>query len=95
MIGTVLVIIAGWFHHKVAALLIVAASIAIQVFLVLPQVTENRRLLGLPQSDLSAFIALTTVELLFAGAFFYFVGYGLRWLRDRAKNPKGPSGLVV
>ncbi len=86
MIGTILIIFAGWFRNKIAALVIAAASIVIQLFVVLPQVSENRRLLGLPHADPSAFIALTAAESLIAGLFFYFVGSGLRWLRDRAKK---------
>lgn len=88
MIGTVLVVVAGWLRHKLAALVIVVASIAVQIFFVLPQVAENRRLLGLPQADLSITITLITIEMLVAGTFFYFVGSGLRWLRDRTKKAR-------
>jgi len=88
MITAVLMIYAGWKRSWKVALGISLLSLAIQVFIVVPQVVENRQLLGLggESQNIRYFGALIEV---FIGAVIWFVvGYTASAIRNRVKRKK-------
>lgn len=91
MLGTLFLLIAGWYRSKIAAVAIVVISFAIQVALVIPDVSRNRQLLGLAAANPVATAAFVALELILFGVVFYFAGWSLRWLWDRRKRRPLPE----
>jgi hypothetical protein len=94
MIGTILMIFAGWFRNKIAAFVIIAAVIALQAFVVIPGLKQQHSLFeGLsggvpgprPESH-GTLLVIAVVEAVVLGLIFYFIGSGLRALRDRRRR---------
>lgn len=83
MLGTVLLLIAGWFRNWIAAAIIAALSFAAQLAFVLPRVTEQRQLLGLQQVDMASVVGTIAVQVAALGLAFYFAGYGARRLWEK------------
>ena len=86
MIGTVLLLVAGWYRSKLWAAVTILASFGLQVGIALPSINENRRLMGLPQTDLAGTAAYILIQCIVVGLIFYFIGFGARWLWDKRKR---------
>lgn len=86
MLGTLFLVIAGWYRSKIAALAVIAISFLVQVAWVMPRVAQNKQLLGLTASDPMITAVFVALELILFGLIFYFAGSGLRWLWDRRKR---------
>jgi len=95
MIALVLTLVAGWYRSKTAAAVIAVISFLIQVLVVLPAVTENRRLLGLSTGETTDALAIAgaAVEIAVLAVILYFAGSGARalWGRWRSRSGQGST----
>jgi hypothetical protein len=91
MIGTLAVIIAGWYRHKLAAIGIVVLS-----FVVTIKGGWSERLYDdAPADYLFEFLTEKVTGLVIAGIIFYFIGSGMRALRDKWRERQAPKEIDV
>jgi len=73
MIATLLIIVAGWFRHKLAAVGIFIAAMAIHVIFIEPRLSQD-----LPQQDARASLVYSAIILAVLSLIFYGFGAGVR-----------------
>ncbi len=86
MLVCLLAVIAGWYRHRLAAIGVLLLALAVQAAFIVPNYSEHERLLRPQQYDLLPLLVMTFVKFLVLVSVFYFIGSGVRLLRDRRKQ---------
>lgn len=73
MIATLLIIVAGWFRHRMAAVGIFVAAMAIHMIFIEPGLSKD-----LPQQDARSGLIYSTIILAVLSLIFYGFGAGMR-----------------
>jgi hypothetical protein len=83
MIATLLIIVAGWFRHKLAAIGIFVAAMAIHVIFIEPRLSQD-----LPLQDERASLIYSTIILAVLSLIFYGFGAGIHagWQAWKARS---------